>query len=77
MTELPEHLRRALEIAYSIEGVTGARVWELDDGTVAVAVRPSPLASPLEIVRRADKALDALRAEHYAIDVGLLDDAEA
>lgn len=76
MSELPPRLRRALELVYSVEGVTGARVWELEDGTVAIGVRSSPLTSPLELVRRVDKALSALREEGGVWEVGLLDEVE-
>jgi hypothetical protein len=76
MSDLPPRLRRALEIVYAVEGVAGARVWELDDGTVAIGVRPSPLATPLELVRRVDKALDSLREDGGQWEVGLLDEVE-
>lgn len=76
MTELPPRLRRILEIVYAVEGVSGARVWELDDGSVAVAVRPSPFATPVELVRRVDKALDVVRNEGGPCEVGLLDEGD-
>lgn len=76
VTDLPPRLRRVLELVYAVEGVSGARAWELDDGSVAVAVRPSPLATPVELVRRVDKALDPFRNEEGACEVGLLDEAE-
>jgi hypothetical protein len=81
-TQLPPRLRRTLEIVYAVDGVAGARVWQWPgDGaapegtrtTVAVAVRPAPLTSPQDLLRRVEAAVAGLRepGEHW--EFGLLE----
>jgi hypothetical protein len=76
MSDASPRMRRILEIVYALDGVLGARVWEwpADDRThVAVAVRPAPTTSALELLKRVEAGVAGLRepGEHW--DFGLLD----
>jgi len=80
MSALPAKLRRTLEVVYAIDGVAGARVWEWPGApgttmrvTVAVGIRPSPNASPGELLRRVEAAVAGLREPDEAWEFGILD----
>lgn len=82
MNALPPKLRRTLEVVYAIDGVAGARVWEWPGApdaktgmrvTVAVGIRPSPTASPTELLRRVEAAVSGLREPDEAWEFGILD----
>lgn len=71
-TELPNRIRRTLELVYGVEGVTAARVWHWP-GRVAVGVRPAVLSSPGELLRRVEYAVAGLREPDETWDFGLLE----
>ena len=80
--QLPPRLRRTLEIVYAVDGVAGARVWQwpgnasAPDGArtrVAVAVRPAPLTSPQDLLRRVEAAVAGLREPGEEWEFGLLE----
>jgi hypothetical protein len=84
MSTLPPKLRRTLEVVYAIDGVAGARVWEWPGTpgaktgprvTVAVGVRPSPTASPGDLLRRVEAAVAGLREPDEAWEFGILEEA--
>ncbi len=82
---LPPRLRRTLEIVYAVDGVAGARVWQWPNTardasapegtrtTVAVAVRPAPLTSPQDLLRRVEAAVAGLREPGELWEFGLLE----
>jgi hypothetical protein len=72
----PDKLRRVLELVYGVEGVVGARVWDLD-GTIAVGIRPAPHAGPQQLLQRVERALKPLREPGEAWELGLLGEDEA
>lgn len=69
----PPRVRRTLEIAYGVEGVAGARVWQWP-GRVAVGVRPAPMTSPDELLKRVEQALSGLREAGETWEFGLLEE---
>ncbi len=71
-TNLPLRLRRVLEVAYGVEGVVAARVWQTDQG-ITVAVTPSPTAGPVHILRLVESALSALQQPGESWNFGLLE----
>lgn len=71
-TELPPRLRRTLELAYGVEGVTAARVWHWP-GCVAVGIRGGMRAAPAELLRRVESAVSGLREPEETWDFGLLE----
>jgi len=73
--DLPPRLRRAVELAYGVEGVVGARVWQWP-GRIAVGVRGAATSSPTELLRRVEAAVSALREAGETWDFGILEDAE-
>jgi hypothetical protein len=74
ITEPPLRLRRAVELAYAVEGVIGARVWQ-SDGIIAIGVRAAPNASPNDLLRRVAIAVASLREPEEKWEFGLLDEA--
>lgn len=75
---LSPRMRRMLEIVYAVDGVAAARVWQLpaDGGakmTIAVAVRPSPRASPQELLQRVEAAVAGMREPDESWEFGLLE----
>ena len=76
-TELSPRMRRMLEIVYAVDGVAAARVWQwpAENGLkrIAVAVRPSPRASPQELLQRVEAAVTGLREPDESWEFGLLD----
>ncbi|MCL2725815.1 MAG: hypothetical protein FWD69_15415 [Polyangiaceae bacterium] len=69
---LPSRIRRTLELVYSVEGVTAARVWHWP-GRVSVGIRPATRSAPSEILRRVESAVSGLREPDETWDFGLLD----
>jgi len=69
---LSPRLKRTLEIVYGVEGVAGARVW-VWPGRVAVGVRPSPMTSPHDLLRRVESAVAGLKEQGESWEFGLLD----
>ncbi len=74
LEEPPPRLKRAVELAYGVEGVLGARVWQAE-GIVAIGVRAAPSASPQDVLRRVEAAVSVLREADEKWEFGLLDDA--
>jgi hypothetical protein len=75
LESLSPKVRRTLELAYGVEGVVAARVWQWP-GKIAVGVRGSPATVPAELLRRVETAVAALRADDEAWEFGILDDAD-
>jgi hypothetical protein len=75
VSELPERLRRTLELVYAVEGVLAARVWQTP-GCVAVGVRGGAGTAPLDLLRRVESAVSGLREPGESWDFGMLDSAE-
>jgi len=73
---LPQRLRRALELAYGVEGVVSARVW-LSPGHIAVGVRGGPTAGPSDLLHRVELAVGCLRETGETWDFGIFEDANA
>jgi hypothetical protein len=73
---LPPKVRRALELAYAVEGVVAAKVWQWP-GRMAVGVRGCSAASPTELLRRVESAVSGLRDPGESWEFGILDDAPA
>ena len=73
---LPGKMRRALELAYAVEGVLAARVWQWP-GRVAVGVRGSGAASQADLLRRVEIAVAGLRDLDESWDFGILDEPDA
>lgn len=71
----PTKLEAALEIAYAIEGVVGARAWEAD-GLVAVGIRVAPGASAAGVLGRVEAALRGLREPGERWELGLIGEDE-
>jgi len=72
-TPLPPRLQRVLELAYAVEGVTAARVWQWP-GRVAVAVRDGNPSAPGSLLHRVECAVAALREVGETWDFGILED---
>jgi hypothetical protein len=72
--ELSPRLRRALELAYGVEGVVAARVWQWP-GRIAVGVRGGKATSPPDLVRRVEAAVAGLREPGETWDFGILEDS--
>src|SRR6185312_8184546 len=71
---LPPKLRRALELAYNVEGVVAARVWHWP-GRIAVGIRGGSATSPSDLLRRVEVAVAGLREPNESWDFGILEDA--
>jgi hypothetical protein len=74
--ELPPKVRRALELAYAVEGVVSARVWQWP-GCVAVGIRGSGSSSAADLLRRVQTAVAGLRNPDESWEFGILDDESA
>ncbi len=79
-TKTPPRLRRTLELVYGVDGVVAARVWQWTenlgrDEKVAVAVRANASTSHVDILRRVEAAVSAIREPGEAWEFGLLDHA--
>jgi len=70
--ELPTRLRRALELVYQVEGVTGARIW-FWTGHVAVGLTLSATSSAAEVLGRVESAVAPLRQMDEAWGFGVLE----
>ena len=73
--DLPPRLRRAIELAYGVEGVVAARLWQWP-GRIAVGVRGAATSSPTELLRRVEAAVTPLREADEMWDFGILEDTE-
>jgi hypothetical protein len=71
--ELPPKVRRALELAYAVEGVVSARVWQWP-GCVAVGIRGSGTSSAPDLLRRVQEAVAGLQNPDESWEFGILDD---
>jgi hypothetical protein len=69
--ELDPRLKRILEVAYSIEGVSAARVWQWQ-GRIALGVRARDVGES-ELLRRVEQATMALRESGETWDFGVLE----
>ena len=69
---LSPRLRRTLELAYGVEGVVAARVWQWT-GRVAVGVRGASTTPP-DLVRRVQSAVAGLQEAGEEWDFGILSD---
>jgi hypothetical protein len=74
VSELPERLRRTLELVYGVDGVIAARVWQTP-GCVAVGVRGGAGTVPSDLLRRVESAVSGLRELGESWDFGMLDSA--
>lgn len=74
MGELPEKVKRTLEIVYGIEGVAAARVWQWP-GRMAVAVKCQGI-SEAALLTRVSTALNALKDPEEEWEFGILQDPE-
>jgi hypothetical protein len=72
VSELPERLRRTLELVYAVEGVIAARVWQTP-GCIAVGVLGGPGTTPSELLRRVESAVSGVREPAESWDFGILD----
>ncbi len=70
--ELPPRVRRILELIYSVEGVTAARVWH-QPNAVSVGVRAGTVAAPHEVLLRVESAVSVLKYPDETWDFGYLD----
>lgn len=73
--ELPPRLRRTIELAYGVEGVVSARVWQWP-GRIAVGIRGASLATPGDLLHRVAAAVYALREPGEIWDFGILDETD-
>jgi hypothetical protein len=71
--ELPPRLRRALELAYGVEGVVAARVWQWP-GRIAIGVRAGSTTLPASLLGRVESAVAGLREPGETWDFGILVD---
>jgi hypothetical protein len=71
---LSPRLRRAIEVVYQVEGVTGARIWQWT-GRVAVGLRLSATSSPPDVIERVKSAVAPLREGDESWEFGVLDEA--
>jgi hypothetical protein len=72
--ELPQKVRRTLELVYGVEGVVAARVWHWP-GRMAVGVRGSNTTTPSSLLRTVESAVAGLREPGEAWDLGILDES--
>lgn len=70
---LSPRLRRILELVYSIEGVSEARVWAWDEG-VAVGVRPTATTSASDLLKRVESQVVVVREPGETWTFGVLED---
>jgi hypothetical protein len=65
-----------LELAYGVEGVVAARVWEVS-GRVMVGVRGAAAIVPVDLLRRVESAVSGLREPGEAWDFGILQEEKS
>jgi hypothetical protein len=70
---LAPRMRRAVDLAYSVEGVVAVRVWQRGP-SVAVGVRGGPYAARTDLVWRVEAAIAGLREPGETWDFGLLEE---
>jgi hypothetical protein len=73
-TRRQERAERILQAAYSVQGVSAARVWFADEQTVAIGVRGAGEAAPSDLLRRLENALIAFQEPDEKWEYGLLGD---
>jgi hypothetical protein len=71
--KLPPRLRRAIELIYQVEGVTGARVWHWA-GRIAVGLSLTATSTPAEVFGRVAAAVAPLKEGDETWEFGLLVD---
>ncbi len=71
--ELPTRFRRAIELVYQVEGVTGAQIWQWG-GRIAVGLSLTSASSPAEVFGRVESAVAPLREIDEVWEFGLLAD---
>jgi hypothetical protein len=70
---LPPRLRRAMELIYQVEGVTGAQIWHWT-GRIAVGLSLTATSTPAEVFERVESAVAPLQEADEAWEFGLLAD---
>jgi hypothetical protein len=70
---LPPRLRRAIELIYQVEGVTGAQIWHWT-GKIAVGLSLTTTSTPAEVFGRVASAVAPLREVDETWEFGLLAD---
>jgi hypothetical protein len=73
--DLPPRLLRTIELAYGVEGVVAARVWQWS-GRIAVGIRGAVLTAPSDLLRRVESAVCGLREPGEVWEFGILEEAE-
>jgi len=68
---MPPRLKRTLELAYAVDGVVAAKVWQWP-GRIAVGIRGS--GSETDLLRRVASAVAGLRDADENWEFGILDD---
>jgi hypothetical protein len=63
--------RRIEEAVLEIDGVVGARIWELPD-RVEVGIRVAPIDAASDVLQRVRELIDAMREGDERWEVGLL-----
>jgi hypothetical protein len=71
--KLPPRLRRAIELIYQVEGVTGAQIWQWT-GRIAVGLSLTATSTPSEVFGRVESAVAPLQEVDEAWEFGLLAD---
>jgi hypothetical protein len=69
--ELPPRLRRAIDLIYQVEGVTGAQIWHWA-GRIAVGLSLTRPSIPAEVFRRAQSAIAPMQEANETWEFGLL-----
>jgi hypothetical protein len=69
----PPRLRRAMELIYLVEGVTGAQIWCCTD-RIAVGLSLTATSNPSEVFERARSAVAPLQEGDETWEFGLLVD---
>jgi hypothetical protein len=71
--KLPPRLRRAIELIYQVEGVTGAQIWHWG-GRIDVGLSLTATSTPAEVFGRVKSAIAPLREGDETWEFGLLVD---
>ena len=74
--EVPQAVRRILEVVYGVEGVVAARVWQ-SPNRVEIGVMGGAGTSPVDLLRRVEVAVVGLRQPGVTWDFGWLQEAHA
>jgi hypothetical protein len=70
-----ERAERILQAAYSVQGVSAARIWFTDEQTVAIGIRGAGEAAPTDLLRRLENALVAFQEPDEKWEYGILGDS--